>query len=183
MGALTVVAGEPDRLRHADRRGRQHGRHRWGVDPGRCDLRAQIQLQQSGSRAAVAGHRHGPAIEGGESGQVIEGLAHGLDASIQLQPLQLPAPLAADRGQQLLPIPGGGAHAVDPLRHGGLRRHRPGALPARRPRLLQHQVPPAAAVLRHQQSSVRQPLGLEHGGGVSAGQAAGRGQVTCFGER
>ena len=183
MGALTVVAGEPDRLRHADRRGCQHGRHRGGMDPGLRGLLAQIQLQQAGPCAAVAGHRHGPALEGGESGQVIEGLVHGFDASIQSQALQLPAALAADRCQQVLPIPGGGAHAIDPLRHRGLRRHRPGALPGRCPRLLQHQVPPATAVLRHQQPPVRQPLGLEHGGGVSAGQAAGSGQLTCFAER
>ena len=93
--------------------------------------------------------------------------------------VQLPAAVLADGCEQVLPGPGGGAHAINPLRHGGFRLHWPGAAPRLCRGITEHQVPPAAAVLGHQQHSAGKPLRLEHrdpcptGNGLRSSEGSG----------
>jgi len=182
VGALAGMTGEPDRFRHADVGLGDRRLHRRGVDPGAWGCWRQGQFQQPGHGAAVAGYCNGATVEGPQPGQVVEGLIDVGDRAVQAQALERPAAIATGCSEKLFPIPGCCAHAVDPLRHRGFRRHWPGVLPGGAPRSPSLEVPPTLAVLRHQQRSVRQPLGLEHRHPCTASNRSGSTQFTGWAE-
>ncbi len=167
VGGLVAVAGEPQGLGHADGLwGQRTGRHRF-VPPAAV---RQIQAEQALGCAGVAGHRHQAAVFGAEAGQVIEGKIQRLPGTggfgrirgLQQHPSQLPGAVTAGRRQQLLAVPGAGAHPIHPLGHGELGPHRQQRAPAAAAGVEQLQVPETGGIAGRHQLVGADPERLEH---------------------
>ena len=161
LGGQAAVTFKPEILGLADGDRLQGIGGGWLMAPAAA---AGVEIQQA--RAAVGGGGQGyqAAVLSIEGRQIVEGQVQRLPEQRRFsrcgwrQPPQVPAAVTAGRRQQLLAIPDGGAHAVDPLGHGELCRHRQQRLPvgfgidgqAFGP-VEPLQVPPAAAVIGHHQ--------------------------------